>query len=110
MNRIKCYNEQLVCPRQIDDKPCDCEWLPENKAKEEVIEKIASLIYNQHLEGRKSDEIAEAILNLYYDCKECGGSGLDGSFGLCVGVQEKRCPSCKGTGKGRPMIAIVPEE
>ncbi len=30
----------------------------------EVAEKIASLIYNQHLGGRKSDEIAEAILNL----------------------------------------------
>jgi len=24
----KCYNEELVCPRQIDDESCDCEWLP----------------------------------------------------------------------------------
>ncbi len=29
-----CYNEEIICPHQIDTEPCDCEWLPAMTDKE----------------------------------------------------------------------------
>ena len=47
--------------------------------------------------------VAEAILNLCCDCKECGGSGKysesqRGSDGF------EQCPTCQGTGKGERLL------
>ena len=51
----------------------------------------------------------DKLLNLCYACKECGGSGKHGFPNPDV-TDFPECPSCNGTGKGEPMIAIVAEE
>ena len=128
MNRNKCYNEQLVCPRQIDDKPCDCEWLPENIAREEVRElalltdeEIEQALQKSPVEGNRLEFDAlpfvakaqlDKLLDLCYPCKDCEGSGkrevppVMGYEGL---ISQLDCPTCQGTGQGEKMIAILDE-
>ena len=47
---------------------------------------------------------AKAILNLCYDCKDCGGSGRGKQI---AHFEYESCPFCKGTGKGEKVLAIV---
>ncbi len=80
-----------------------------------VIEKIAGVIkqaiqqYVETGEPMSPLDIAQAILDLRYDCGECKGSGeysetKRGSDGF------DKCPTCKGTGKGKPILAILDED
>lgn len=55
-----------------------------------------------------SESDAEEILNACYPCKECGGRGKTYVGGHPVDY-EIICPTCKGTGQGEKMLAIVAE-
>ena len=74
---------------------------------QEVKEQIAEVI----LKGGRTMELAEDILNLRYECKECEGSGKvpfqRGINDTPVYISRITCPVCKGTGKGLPMLAIL---
>ncbi len=82
--------------------------------REEVIEKISRYLTSQFIcdpDNVPDDECvleAKALLDLCYPCEECGGFGKRDAapatykeFGIC--------PSCKGTGKGEPILAIRSE-
>lgn len=51
-------------------------------------------------------EVAQAILNLRYPCKECGGKGY---VDYPHEFSDKRCPTCKGTGKGEKILYTLDE-
>ncbi len=69
----------------------------------EVITKIANTILDGISRNTQSSLIAEAILNLTWDCTECEGSGNHGKS------DPELCPTCKGNGKGKRMIGILAE-
>lgn len=51
--------------------------------------------------------IAQAILDLHWDCKDCIGSGYnDITKGKGMPAIYK-CPTCKGTVQGERMLAII---
>lgn len=70
--------------------------------KQEVIEAMTEVIRRGLPIGGVSSEIAQELLNLRYDCRECGGSGKGK-------IADYLCSTCKGTGKGSPMLAVLDE-
>lgn len=92
--------------------------------REEVKELVARLIFKYahpdikwgHLDNSlyrketktfedKCIKVVEAILNLCYPCKECGGGDNSRNYGGSY----LKCPVCKGTGQGEKTLAIVVE-
>ncbi len=69
----------------------------------EVKELIAQIIQST----LPFSEMPEAILNLHYPCKECGGSGNMRTTSLKQFIPD--CPACKGKGHSGKMLAILAE-
>ncbi len=49
-------------------------------------------------------DTAEAILNLKWKCKACGGSG---TLPFKDKGESLKCHTCKGTGRGEKMLAVI---
>jgi hypothetical protein len=72
----------------------------------EVIEAMAGVIADSDLtiSGK-----VDAILDLRYKCKECRGTKEQLKDVFATHDTIIPCPSCKGTGKGEPMIGVLSE-
>ena len=81
-----------------------------------VVERIAREIQKELTEDGVAMGIAQAILDLKYPCKECGGTKyvpVEANPELkklvYIHYETKPCPTCKGTGQGEKMIGILDE-
>jgi len=77
----------------------------------EVIEAMADII--RSLSGNlEPEKIAGILLNLCYDCEECGGTGIRPRGQRALMEGETQCHKCNGTGKllgkdGKPVKMLV---
>jgi hypothetical protein len=78
----------------------------------EVIEAIANRMeiwLAQQNPPTSYKDTAQAILDLKYKCKECANGFKYKFTDFELDAKLYKCPTCKGTGLGEPMIGVLSE-